>query len=229
MRVRLGDSGRVTLYANLESKEGLAAGEARFRTLPQQFPAATAAALTAAAGATFAGVSFETLPMLGSPCDLHALGVLAVRTLLVSETNTVAAALDETLSLARQAAAAPDPSLPLETRLATLATEDARWIAALGPQRLSRVATTAETAFDLLPADLWWRALALLLRCFPGGGPDSTCRDLGDAPDGAPEAVFDRFIHDLESLTASTRSLVTIDWQQNREIRAAIQQSAEWK
>jgi hypothetical protein len=228
VRLRLGDSGRVTLFSHLETKDGLAIGEARFRTLPQKLPAPMVSALNAAMGAAFAGASFETLPMLGSPCDLYSLGVLAVRTLLVNDGNTVAAALDETLSLTRQAAAAPaNPPPPLETRLETLMKEDPRWNEALGPQRLLRAAgTTPEAAFDLLPADLWRRALAAVLRCFPNAGPYSTCRDLGDSPAGAPEAVFDRLILDLTTLTDHTRSLVTLDWRQNREIRAAIRLGA---
>ena len=231
LRLRVGDAARVDLFAHLDAAAGLAVGETRFRTVPQHFPATVAAALQAAAGGTFPGVPFETLPMLGSPCDLHALGVLGVRTLLVNDGNTLAEALDETLSLARQAAAAAavgDPPVPLETRLETLAREDARWAEALGPGRLLRGGLQpGETAAELLPAGPWWSALAALVRCFPGVGPDATCRDPGDAPAGVPEAAFDRLILDLETLSRRTRSLVLLgDVALNREIRAAIRQFA---
>lgn len=227
LRLRVSDAARVDLFAHLDAAAGLAVGETRFRTVPQRFPAPVAAALQTAAGATFPGVPFETLPMLGSPCDLHALGVLGVRTLLVNDGNTLAEALDETLSLARQAAAG-DASVPLETRLETLAYEDARWGEALGPGRLLRGGLQAgETVAELLPAGPWWSALAAVVRCFPGIGPDATCRDPGDAPAGVPEAAFDRLILDLETLARRTRGLVLLgDVALNREVRAAIRQFA---
>ncbi len=227
LRLRVNDAARVDLFGHLDAAAGLATGETRFRTLPQRFPAPVAAALQTAAGGTFPGVPFETLPMLGSPCDLHALGVLGVRTLLVNDGNTLAEALDETLSLARQAAAG-DPSVALETRLETLSREDARWTEALGPGRLLRGGLQpGEVGSELLPTGPWWSALAALVRCFPGVGPDAVCRDPGDAPAGVPEAAFDRLILDLETLARRTRGLVLLgDVALNREIRAAIRQFA---
>ena len=221
LRLRLGDGTRVELFGHLDTKEGLAAGEARFRTVPQRLPTPVVTALGAAGGTTLSGVSFETLPLLGSPCDLYSLGVLAVRVLLVNEANTLAVALDEMLSLTRQSGGG-NATLPLHGRLEALAGADPRWSQNLGPQRLLRAGTSS----DALPAGLWWEALAVVARCFAGVGADSPCRDLGDFPAGAPEVVFDRLIHDLEALTLRTRSLVVIDWQQNREIRAAIRRVA---
>lgn len=248
LRLRVNDTVRVDLFGHLDAEAGLATGETRFRTLPQRFPdPVTAAALTAAAGGTFAGVPFETVPMLGSPCDLYALGVLGVRTLLVNDANTLAEALDETLSLARQVGGTgDDTAVPLETRLETLAREDPRWAEALGPGRLLRggllaaaaavgggengaVGTTTATTstVELLPSGPWWAALAALVRCFCGVGPDATCRDAGDAPTAAPEAAFDRLILDLETLARRTRGLVLLgDVALNREVRAAIRQFA---
>ena len=218
--LRLGDGGRVDLYGHPETR--VATGEVRFRTVPQRLPVLAAETLRAAVGATFADAAFETLPLLGSPCDLHALGVLGVRLLLVNDSNTLAVALDEMLSFARQGMADNGSGQPLQRRLEELAAGDARWFAALGSHRLLRVDRVGD---DTLPTELWWEALAALARCFPGLGPDSTCCDPGDAPAGAPEAVFDRLIRDLEVLTGRTRSLIVIDWQQNREIGTVIRRA----
>lgn len=222
LHLRVGDGVRVTLYGHLDPKEALTASETRIRTVPQVLPVEVAAALKAAEGTTVSGVSYELLPLLSSPCDLYALGVLAVRLLLVNDGNTLSSALDETLSLARQASGAGEAHGTLTERLGAYAQEDPRWSETLGPHRLLQ----GTPGPDLLPADLWWEALAAIVRCFPGVGPDSTCRDLGDAPSGALATVFDRLIRDLEVLTARTRSLVVIDWEQNREIRTAIQRAA---
>jgi hypothetical protein len=77
-------------------------------------------------------------------------------------------------------------------------------------------------AMDLVPAQLWWETLAAVVRMFPGVGPDSVCRDWGDARLGALHVVFDRAAADLEGLLRKTRSLIVIDWNYNREIHAVI-------
>ncbi|NQT87925.1 hypothetical protein HQ560_14250, partial [bacterium] len=77
-------------------------------------------------------------------------------------------------------------------------------------------------AFDVVPADLWWDTLAAIVRMFPAMGPDSACRDYGDAPQGGIHKIFDQALADLESLILRTRSLIVIDWRFNREIHAVI-------
>src|SRR5437773_6831513 len=125
-------SGRIDLYGHLYSNEGLAQGEARFRTVPQQMPAAVADALRAAEGVSFARSPFEVVPLLSSPCDLFALGVLAVRALLVDEEATLAVSLDEVLSLARQVAAGHKADVPLGQRVRAVFDSDSRYANSLG-------------------------------------------------------------------------------------------------
>ena len=69
-------SGRVDLYATIDAADGAASGEARFRTLPQKLPPSTVAALRQAEGVPLSGMPFQTVPLLSTPCDLYALGVL---------------------------------------------------------------------------------------------------------------------------------------------------------
>ena len=215
-------TGRIDLYGHVYSAEGLARGEARFRTIAQQLPAAATAALMKAEGVAFARCQYEVVRLLSSPCDLYSMGVLAVRTLLVNEQNTLAVALDEMLSLARQVAAESNAAAPLSGRIKNIFDQDARWASTLGPQALTREDLNPENPGNLLPASLWYDTLALLIRLFPGNGPDSICRDFGDVPALALETVFAKPIAILQDLLTRSRSLIVIDWNVNREIHSVI-------
>ena len=221
--VRLNVGGEpLDLYATLESKEAMAAGEWRMRTLPRKCTPAEAAALKEAAGVPLPEAPFEVIPLLSTPCDLYSLGVLAVRTLVSGPGTALAVALDEVLSLARQAAADAGADVPLEARIRTLFERDPRWILALGPQRLTSEPIEPGEALDLIPPELWWETLAMIVRMFPGMGPDSTCADYGDARPEGLHVVFDRAAADLDRLLRRSRSLIVIDWKFNREIHSVV-------
>jgi hypothetical protein len=213
-------AGRVDLYATVEPANGAAAGEARFRTLPQSLPANVIEALRQAEGVPLPGTPFQTVPLLSTPCDLYALGVLAVRTLLVDDELSLPVALDEILSLAGKSAAAYDPNQSPADRIAGLAAGRESIAATLGPHRLLREKITPQAA--TFPADLWWDAISLIIRLFPGIGKDSLCRDFGDAPPLALENVFKEPLSELEKLLVRSRSLLLVDWNYNREIRSVI-------
>jgi hypothetical protein len=217
-------TGRLDMYGHLYAAESMAAGEVRFRTVPQQFSDAAVNALKAAEGVSFARSPFEVVPLLSSPCDLYSLGVLAVRTLLVDDKTTLAVALDELLSLARQVKAEHKPDVPLGKRIRVILERDRRFAESLGPQRLNRAGLTPEDAFRLLPIDVWCETLGILVQMFPGIGPDSVCRDFGDVPSLALETVFNRPLEELEKLLLRTRSLILTDWNFNQEIKAAIKE-----
>ena len=213
-------SGRVDLYASIEPADGAAAGEVRFRTLPQNLPSAVIAALRQAEGVPLPGTPFQTVPLLSTPCDLYALGVLAVRTLLVDDELSLPVALDEILSLAGKSAAMHDPSQSPAERINALADGHEAIAATLGPHRLLREKIAPEAA--TFPSDLWWDAISLIIRLFPGIGPDSLCRDFGDAPPLALENIFTEPMAELEMLLVRSRSLLLVDWSYNREIRSVI-------
>jgi len=220
-------SGRVDLYGHLYASEGLAQGEARFRTVPQKLPENVVAALRAAEGVAFARAPFEIVPLLSTPCDLYSLGALAVRALLVDEETTLAVALDELLSLARQVAAGHKPDVPLGERVRAVFDKDQRYAGALGPHRLTRQDIDAPEAFQWLPPELWYDTLGALIRLFPGIGPDSICRDFGDVPALALETVFNQPLETFERLLVRSRSLIVIDWSLNREVHTAIKSYLE--
>ena len=215
-------NGRVDLYGHLYTTDGLTQGEARFRTVAQSLAPDVVSALRAAEGVSFARSPFEVVPLLSTPCDLYALGVLAVRSFLVNPQNTLAVALDEVLSLARRVAAEHTSDAPLASRIAGILSNEPRFAKSLAPHRLVHEAMEPMAAFELLPPEMWYHTLAALVRFFPGIGPDSYCNDYGDAPALALEAVFNSPLEELEQLLVRSRSLIVIDWSANREVHSAI-------
>jgi hypothetical protein len=153
---------------------------------------------------------------------MYSLAVLGARALLVDADTTLAIATDELLSLARQVALQHQANTPLGERIRAIFQADSRWLNSLGPHRLTRDTLTPQEAFDLVPANLWFDTLALLVRMFPGVGPDSFCRDFGDAPRGGLNKIYEPVQNHLDTLLIRTRSLVVIDWRFNREIHAVL-------
>jgi hypothetical protein len=223
IHIRLGlPIGRVDLYGHADESEALARGETRIRTLPQKLPHDALAALDQVTGTPVRTAQFEILPMLASPCDMYAVGALAARILLVDEENPLSVAIDELLSLARELSIKYAEGCPFPVRLRAIIDEDPRWAESLGPHRLIAHSKMREIAPKIIPPELWWDTIGLILRLFPGTGPDSFCRDFGDAPSRALDAIFEKPLAELELLQVRTRSLVVADWDQNLEIHEAI-------
>jgi len=221
IRLALG-SGSIDLYAHLEAEAALAAGELRFRTVGQRLVPETAKQLRSLEGVALPEATFELIPLISSPCDLYALGVLAVRTLLVNAGLTHAAALDAMTTLARQVGQQDDQTTSLRLRVRSILEGNRRLLSELGPDRLAWEPVDPAQALDLIPMELWCDALAMIVRMFPGYGPDSICRDWGDVNPLAKHLVFEATIKELETLLLRTRSLIMIDWRFNREIHAVI-------
>ena len=95
--------------------------------------------MRAAEGVSFARSPFEVVPLLSTPCDLYALGVLAVRTFLTNPHNSLAEALDELISLGRKAGEGDTADKPLVARIGELMDAEPRFSKALGPHRLVQV------------------------------------------------------------------------------------------
>ncbi len=214
--------GDINLYAHLESDSAMAAGEWRFRTVAQQMQDREVSDLRAAEGVPMPEIPFEIIPLLSSPCDLYSLAVLAVRIFLVDNTNSLPVVLDETLSLARQIQADYDESVGSEVCIGNIFEKDGRWVESLGPQHVTFDEMTSDQAFGIIPSELWWAALGIIVRMLPGLVPDSECKDYGDAQPGGLHKVFERTLADLDRLILRTRSLIVTDWQANAEISAVI-------
>ena len=223
IHVRLGlPIGRVDLYGHADESSALAKGETRIRTLPQKLNDDILIALEEAAGTPVTTAHFEVLPLLASPYDMYASAVLAARILLVDGENTLAIVLDELLSLARQISTEYVEESPFAVRLRATIEGDARWRTSLGPHRLTSHPGMREMAARVVPIKLWWETVGIILRLFPGAGPDSFCRDFGDAPSLALDRIFEGPLAELDLLQLRSRSLVVTDWDQNIEVRDAI-------
>jgi len=224
VRLWLGTGGQhACVYARLESQNALAVGEWRFNTVPQQLETPLVAAFHGAQGIAQGDVRFEFLPLLTTAVDMYSLAVLGARVLLVQPQTTLPVVLDELLSLAGQLAQEQDRSRPLSQRIGALFSgSDPRWMASLGPQRLLAEEMEATQVFAAIPPQLWWDALAILVKMLPGAGPDSLCTDYGHAPPKAMHKIFDPVLAELDELLIATRSLIVVDWQYNREIRALL-------
>lgn len=220
---------RVDAYAIVEAGSN-APGELRVRTIPQRVSGGVAGALKQAEGVPVPEVMFELVPLLSSPCDLYALGVLGVRTFLVDAGTTLPVALDDLMSLASavksiapaSAGSGVDAMSDLVSRVGKAYASEERFASALGPHRVLAEGFSAGEALSIVTEGVWFRVLATLLRMFPGLLPESRCRDLGDSPAGGLEAVFDEALEDLYLLTVQTRSLVMPDLASNRELRTIV-------
>jgi hypothetical protein len=215
---------RVDQYAVVDVKGSMSPGEVRIRTIPQAVSENMAAQLRGALGVPVPEVAFEVLPLLSTPCDLYALGVLGVRTLLTTKGQPLPAALDELMSLSGKVAAQSDSGEELSARVERVLTEEKRFAETLGPQVVTAVGLTPIEAMEVIPARLWAQALASLIRCFTGLGPDSRCRDFGDAPPGGVHKVFDGLLEDLYALLIACRTLIVADHRLNAEVRAVVRE-----
>ena len=213
--------GDVDLYAHLESDSALASGEWRFRTVAQNLKHTED--LKAAEGVPMPEVQFEIIPLLSSPCDLYSLAVLAIRIFLVDNTNSLPVVLDETLSLMREIEADFDENVSIEERISDLFSKDNRWLESLGPQHLAFDEVASDEIFRIIPPEIWWAILIIIMKMLPGLGPDSECRDYGDAQPGGLHKVFERTMGDIDNLILKTRSLIVSDRESNQEIAAVIQ------
>jgi hypothetical protein len=94
---------------------------------------------------------------------------------------------------------------------------------ALGPHRLIDEELTPDQAFAMLPDELWYDLLSIIIRLSPECTRDGFCKNYGDARPSALHRVFDAPLAELDSLLIRSRSLLLIDWTSNREIQLAIE------
>jgi hypothetical protein len=215
---------RVDQYATIDMKGSMAPGEVRIRTIPTRLKDDVAARLKQALGVPIPEVHFGILPMLSSACDLYSMGVLGVRTLLVGAKSPLPVSLDELMTLAGLAANSAGDGEELWVRISRAFESEKRWAANLGPQLLLTDCADAAEAFEAIPPQLWYQTLAAIIRCFTGLGPDSRCKDFGDAPTGAQQKVFDGLLDDLYALLTACRTLIVSDFALNSEIRGVVKE-----
>lgn len=221
IKLPLADGSAFDLVGKLDAAEALTRGEALFRTNTLPLSPTVQAVLQKMEGGVFPSTSFSTIPLLSSPVDLYSLGVVGIQLLLGGGDKPLSESVDEILSLARTVTEGAEDQVSVRSAIEG----DKRWLTSIGPQHHGHGITSADEAGALFPQELWWDALSLLGRFFPGASGKSFCRDLGDAPSRRLEAAFDQPINDLEALVLRSQSLLLCDWPSNREIAHVIQKT----
>jgi hypothetical protein len=221
------EAGRCDLLCRVQPGSMLASGEVRLVSFEHALGPEASSGLKKLEGQQIHDVLFELAPLHGSPADLYALGVLAIRALLADADNPLSAAWDDVQTLAGQVRQAREnapretPPAPLAQVIAGILRADPPLSHALGPGRLVRLKVAPE--HPLVPMELWSGVLAAIVRCFPGAGPDSVCRDLGDAPPAAIETVMDPLSAELTRLLARVRGMLIGDPGADAELVALVQ------
>jgi hypothetical protein len=132
------------------------------------------------------------------------------------------AAVDELQALATQVRDEYDAKRPLAQRIGEIFTRDTRWLDAIGPHHLTGGELSPAEAETSLPMRLWYETLAVLVRMFPGAGPDSVCAGEAVSPPGALQQAFVPTLTELDQLLLRSRSLVVTDWRFNEEVRSLV-------
>ena len=224
INLRLGRGRRLAIYGNLMSRRPVA-GEIRFLSFPQKVPADILDELERG-GVQFAEkVDFRVIPRLGATCDLFSLGVLAVRSLLSSGDGSLAASLDDVLSLAH-AYGGTYGANDWDTGSGQLADfvgsdKGAAWRDKLGPARVAE-GISGEDAAAAIPGRLWWQVVGFVGRLFPGEMPGSFCKDFDDFEARAQEGVFAAPLETLDGLIEHCRTLLFGNPVASREILSVI-------
>lgn len=214
---------QLEFYAHVHAGDPVGPKEARFRTVPARFNDATLATLQKACGTPFQKSPYEIWPLLSSPCDLYSLGILGLRLLLANHHSNLPVLVDEFMSVARRVATEQPAAPNLRDSLAGLLAKEPKLQSLLSPQHLLGPDPQPETIWPHVNQDLWLEALSILLRLFPGAGPQSYCQSFGDVSPLALETVFDAPRQELENLLLRVRSLLTPTMCANEEIAAVLQ------
>ena len=212
---------RLEFYAHVY-KEAVGPREARFRTVPAKLSDSVVASLKRVAGTVFPKSPYEIWPLLSSPCDLFALGVMAVRMLLANSKSNLPVILDEVLSLGRRLGEEPGQENSFVPRLKSLIERDQHLLDLVSPHALIESGDPPPEARSKIRFELWLEVIELLLRLFPGAGSNSFCKSFGDVSPLALETVFDRPIQELETLLLRLRSVLAPSLSANDEIAGVL-------
>lgn len=212
---------RYEVHTFLTAGETLSAGEYGFSSLPMAVDETELAELRLLEGVEVGDAAVVLSPSVSSPADMHALGVLALRTLVAPGGEALGTAVVRAMSLARELPEQGDDGPSLASRVESMVGSDARWAEVLGPGRLLS-ASQGGSAEAGIPARLWWAVIGTVCRLFPGAGPDSYCRDFGVGAGRPLESVYDAPLRDLAELVVQARSLLVVDRRTCEEVGSVI-------
>jgi len=211
---------RLEFYAHVYTSEAVGPKEARFRTVPTLLSDSVLNVLKRTMA--FAKAPYEIWPLLSSPCDMHSLGIIALRVLLANSKTNLAVVVDDVQGLARQLGKDPLGQGQVNPALAEKLARDRNLNAMASPANLLDAGWSSEQAWAAVPQSLWLDTLVWILRLFPGAGSLSYCKGFGDVSPLALETVYEQPIEDLERLCCRLRSIVAPSLASNEEIAQVI-------
>ena len=212
---------RYEVHAFLTVGETLSTGEYGFSSLPLYVDETELAELRLLQGVEVGDAAVVLSPSVSSPADMHALGVLALRTLVAQNGEALGTAVVRAMSLARELPEQGDDGPSLASRVEAMVESDARWAEVLGPGRLLSP-SQAGSAEAGIPSRLWWAVIGTVCRLFPGAGPESYCRDFGVGEGRPLESVYHAPLRDLAELVVQVRSLLVVDRRTCEEVGSVI-------
>ncbi|MCA9299758.1 MAG: hypothetical protein KDA28_11860 [Phycisphaerales bacterium] len=212
LRLPIG-SDRFLIRGVLNRDGSVGAGSVGFVSTPDGALASRIEALRQMQGAEFAEVATSMVAASSTPSDLHALGVVGIRTLLSSTGEDLGLAIDALHTIAADLGASTDDPV---TRLVTKVSSDDRLARVLGPARSGR------GSMSTIPPRLWWRTIALLAKFFPGVSSWSFESDLTLARHRPLDSVFEAPLEEVDGVVRLARGLVVSDAPTVREIGAMI-------
>jgi hypothetical protein len=147
---------------------------------------------------------------------------MVVRILLANSNSNLPVVLDEVLGLARHLGKDAKKEDAFPPKLKSSLERDQRLLDLVSPHHLIESGGSPQEARNKIQMDLWLEAIAFLLRLFPGAGPQSFCKDLGDVSPLALETVFNRPIEELERMVLRLRSVLVPGLSANEEVASVI-------
>ncbi len=212
------------IRANITSLEP-SRGEIVFRTARWR-PAPDIAASLADGGQAPAPMDCDCaiVPRLSTPADLYALGVIALEILCGGSGQGLPMIVDETLRIAQRLSqektsvdAIPDTLASWQRR-----EPDANWSSVLSCRHLANPAPDAESAARMVPPVAWHSALTWALRLLTGSCTQAYCQSPGEGSAQSPHLALEQPLKDLRNLLQRTRSLVSLEWKANLDLRDHI-------
>ena len=226
--VRTADTEPVPVWFRIA--EGQNAGTADVGAVPViSEPFAPPPALRAALAGTgdkppLRGVRYAVFPVLGPPCDLHSLGMLLIRALLVNSRQELPGVMFAVGKV--QSALVQEFAKRPADRAAVI-----RWMteflpaSPVGPALDARnLGWTGEERPNAVPDAFWIEALVLAFGLITPGLAFSVCRDHADFDPANPAAKFDDVLAAVRTLSAKVHTLLFLQQTRNAEVASTIRE-----
>ena len=164
------------------------------------------------------------VPRLSAPADLYSLGIIALEILCCGSGQGLPMVVDEALRLAQRLGQEQVSVDAMPDTIAAWQRREAKenWADVLSARHLAAPALEADAVVRHVPQAAWLSALAWTLRMLTGSSNQAYFRYPGEGSTHAPHQALEAPLRDLRNLLHRTRSLVTLEWKANLDLREQI-------